>query len=186
MSQKTGYKRRKVFIKKDYQLKFILKFCLILLAGALLSTGLLFLLSQGTLTSSFQDSRLVVKNTAFAIIPAVLLTNAITLVLISAAAIFIVLLISHKIAGPMFRFEKDLLEIGEGNLAKKVFLRKKDQFTDMGESLNHMTASLRVKVGVIYDEVEQLNESAKKQNAPEKLIEELNHLQQTILQSFNI
>ena len=186
MPQKKSYKRRKVFIKKDYQLKFILKFCLILFAGALLSTGILFLLSQGTLTSSFQDSRLVVKNTALAIIPAVLITNSITLVMITLTAVIVVLLISHKIAGPMFRFEKYFLEIGEGNLAKKIILRKKDQFTDMSESLNLMTANLRVKVGAIYDEVEQLNESAKKQQAPEKLIKELNHLQQNILKSFNI
>lgn len=184
MPQKKSYKRRKKFIKKDYQIKFILKFCLTLLAGALLSTGLLFLLSHGTLTSTFQHSRLVVENTAFAILPAVLWTNAITLVLISLAAVVIILLISHKIAGPMFRFEKDLLEIGEGNLVKRVSLRKKDQFTDLSDSLNRMTESLQRKVAAVGDEVALLIKSAKKQQAPQQLTADLEHLKKLIDRHF--
>jgi len=186
MPQKKSYKRRKLFIKKDYQLKFILKFCLILLTGALLSTCLLFLLSHGTLTSTFRHSRLVVENTAFAILPAVLWTNVITLVLITLAAVIIILLISHKIAGPMFRFEKDLSEIGEGNLVKRISLRKKDQFTDLSDSLNRMTESLHSKVAAIADEVAQLIKSAKKQQAPEQLTANLEHLKKLIDRQFTI
>jgi len=186
MPQKKSYKRRKKFIKKDYQLKFILKFCLILLAGALLSTGLLFLLSHGTLTSTFRHSRLVVENTAFAILPAVLWTNVITLVLITLAAVIIILLISHKIAGPMFRFEKDLLEIGEGNLVKRISLRKKDQFTDLSESLNRMTESLHRKVAAIGDEVARLVRSAEKQQAPEQFTTDLKNIKKLIDRHFII
>ncbi len=86
----------------------------------------------------------------------------------------------------MFRFEKDLNEIGQGDLTKKVALRKKDQFTDMADSLNNMTTSLHVKVLAIQTEVEQLLESASKQKAPERLIEGLNHLYQSIYKHFKI
>ncbi|MFQ5484912.1 MAG: hypothetical protein ACE5DO_06225, partial [Desulfobacterales bacterium] len=129
-------------------------------------------------------SRLVVENTAFAILPAVLWTNAITLVLISLAAVVIILLISHKIAGPMFRFEKDLLEIGEGNLVKRVSLRKKDQFTDLSDSLNRMTESLQRKVAAVGDEVALLIKSAKKQQAPQQLTADLEHLKKLIDRHF--
>ena len=186
MSEKRPYKRKQFYIKKDYQLRFILKFCLIILVGAFISTGLLFLFSQGTLTSSFEHSRLLVRNTSFAILPAAILTNIITLILITLASIVVVLFISHKIAGPMFRFEKDLNEIGQGDLTKKVTLRKKDQFTDMADSLNNMTTNLHGKVLAIQTEVEQLLESASKQKAPEKLIEGLNHLHQSIHKHFKI
>ena len=185
-NNKYPHRRRHYFIKKEFQFKFILKFCLIILMGVIFSTGLLFLFSQGTLTSSFQQSRLVIKNTASAILPAVIYTNLITLGLITLATIVVTIFISHKIAGPLFRFEKELKEIGEGDLTKNMRLRKKDQTTDMTVSLNRMIASLHDKVLDIQKAVEQLIESASKQKAPEGLIEELTHLHQRIESNFKI
>ena len=184
--QERTYKRRQYFIKKDFQFKFILKFCLIVLIGTILSTGLLFLFSQGTLTSSFQQSRLVIKNTSLAILPAVIYTNLITLGLITLATIVVTLFVSHKIAGPLFRFEKELKEIEKGDLTKSIRLRKKDQTTDMADSLNKMTAGLHEKVLDIRTGVENLIELASKQNAPQELIEDLNHLHQKIGINFKI
>lgn len=153
ITQRKDNKRKKVYIKKDFQFKFILKFCLILLMGVILSTSILLFLSQETLTSSFENSRLVIENTNMAILPAVIVTNLITLGIICIAAIFVTLYISHRIAGPMFRFEKDLEEIKKGNLKVAVNLRKKDQFPEIAESLNLMTQSFhgkltRIKIGV--------------------------------------
>jgi len=180
------YKRRHYFIKKGFQFRFILKFCLIILVGVIFSTGLLFLFSQGTLTSSFQQSRLVIKNTASAILSTVIYTNLITLGLITLATIVVTVFISHKIAGPMFRFEKELKEIGKGDLTKNIRLRKKDQITEIAVSFNETIASLHEKVFAIQSDVEHLLESASKRNAPEGLVEELNHLYQKIGSSFKI
>jgi len=186
MSQdKHLHKRTHYFIKKDFQFKFILKFCLLIFAGAFISTGLLFLFSHDTLTSSFQHSRLTIQNTAIAILPAVIYTNLITLGLICMAAIVVILFISHKIAGPIFRFEKEIKEIGQGDLTKKIRLRKKDQITELAESIDNMTASLHEKVLDIRTGLERLLKLASKQNAPQGLIEELGRLKQKIENNFN-
>ncbi len=186
MPQKPKLARRQYFIQKDYQFKFILKFCLIVLAGSIISTAFLFFFAQGTLTSSFEHSRLVIRNTATAIMPAVILTNVITLIVITFATIVVVLFISHKIAGPMFRFEKDLKDIGQGDLTKKVRLRKKDQLTNLANGLNTMTASLHEKVVSTQVEVEQLIELASKEKAPQRLVEGLNLLHKNLNQHFRI
>lgn len=186
MANTKTYRRRQFFVKKDYQFKFILKFCLIVLAGSIISTGLIFFFSQGTLTSSFENSRLVVKNTALAILPAIIYTNIITLLMISLATIVAVLFISHKIAGPMFRFEKELKLIGDGDLTKTIRLRKNDQITDMAESLNEMTVNLHRKTVNIQEGVEKLIQSAKRQNAPVELIEELDRLHRSINNQFKL
>jgi len=178
---KSPYTRSHYFIKKDFQTKFILKFCLLLLAGVIVSTGLLFIFSRGTLTSSFQDSKLVIENTAMAILPNVLYAGLITLALLAIATIIVTLFISHRIAGPMFRFEKELKEIGEGDLTKKVSLRKKDQAQELADCINDMTASLRGKVIPIRTGLEHILKSARKQNASNDLIEELEKLHQDIL-----
>ena len=187
MSQNRHPQRRKqYFVKKDFQFKFILKFCLLILIGAILSTGLLFLFSQGTLTSSFQQSRLLIENTALVIHPAVIYTNPITLGLITLATIVVTLFISHKLAGPMFRFEKELKEIGKGDLTKRLEVRKKDPITGMADSLNEMIAGLNNKVLVIQNHVEDMLDLASKQNAPEGLIQALNLLHHKIKNSFKI
>lgn len=184
--QERTYKRKNYFIKRGFQSKFILKFCLIILIGTIFSTGLLFLFSQGTLISSFQQSRLVIKNTSLAILPAVIYTNLITLGLITLATIVVTLFVSHKIAGPLFRFEKELKDIEKGDLTKSIKLRKKDQTTDLADSLNKMTASLHGKVLEIRTGVEHLIESVSKQNATQELVDQLNHPYQKIETNFKI
>jgi len=185
-NNKRILKRKTYFVKKSFQFRFILKFCLVILAGVAISTGIFFLFSSGTLTSSFQDSRLVIKKTSIAILPIVLYTNLITLGLITVAAIIVTLLVSHKLAGPLFRFEKDLEEIGRGNLAKRIRLRKQDQLKDFAESMNKMTDSLHIRVLDVRSEVNQIIKSASQKNVPEEIIEELNHLSQEIDTKFQL
>lgn len=155
-----AYKRRTYFIKKDFQFRFIFKFCLLVLLGAIVSTAVLAYFSSETLTSTYEESRLVIEKTSVAILPAVIYTNLITLVLISAAAIGVTLLVSHKLAGPMFRFEADLKTIGQGDLTKEVRLRKEDQLKDLVQSLNGMTAGLHDKVANIRSEIVEARDLA--------------------------
>ena len=187
MSVKRKAEKRKIyFIKKEFQFYFILKFCLLIFVGVILSTGILFLFSQNTLTTSFQHSRISINNTGVAILPSVIYTNLITLGLVALAAIFVTLFVSHKIAGPMFRFQKELKSIGDGDLSRKVTNRKKDQITEISDSLNAMIESLNKKVLDIKTEVETILQTAGSQNTPEELIEKLNHLNEQIDNSFKI
>lgn len=151
-----GYKRKTLYIKKEFQFKFILKFCLILLAGVVISTGLLFFLSQETLTSSFENSRLVIKNTGLAILPAIIMTNLITLGIICIATIIVTLFVSHRIAGPMFRFEKDLERIMKGDLSVNINLRKKDQFFEVASTLNNMTQGINEKISKVNHRLDEI------------------------------
>lgn len=155
MSMERDYKRRNYFIKKEFQSKFILKFFFILLCGIILSTGLVFLFSQETLTSSFNNSRLVISSTAEAIMPTLLITNLITLAIITIAAIGVTLFVSHRIAGPMFRFEKDIKRIASGDLSVRINLRHKDQFSEMAGAFNEMASSFHGKITQIDKAVDQ-------------------------------
>jgi methyl-accepting chemotaxis protein len=179
-------KRRQYFVQKHFQFKFILKFCMVLLMGIFISTGLVFLFSMNTLTSSFDQSKLVIENTAVAIIPSVLLSNLITLALITLATIIVTLVVSHKLAGPLFRFQKELKEIGEGNLTQVIQLRKNDQITAMADSLNQMRIDLKNKIFAIKKEVAQIIESASGQDIPPEIIKQLDHLNQKIGNDFKI
>jgi len=187
MSQDTGVRKRKrVFVKKGFQFRFILRFCLVILGGVVISTGLLFFLSQDSLTSSFNHSRLVIRSTSFAILPAVIYTNLIILGLITLATIFVTLIVSHKIAGPMFRFEKEISEIGEGNLSKKICLRKEDQMVEMAGCLNRMVDHLHGKVREIRDGIVQAREAAVNGNASEATVVQLRKVERLIEDGFTL
>ena len=184
--QETAYRRRNYFVKKDFQATFILKFCLIVLIGSVLSSGLLLLLSRNTLTSSFDNSRLTIENTWAAILPTVVMTGIITLVLITLAAIAVTLFVSHKIGGPLFRLEKEVQEIGKGDLTRKVTLREKDQITPLADDVTGMTAELHKKILGIRTGVERLIQSAPEKNAPQELIDDLNALHTNIEDNFKL
>ncbi|MCF8062650.1 MAG: HAMP domain-containing protein, partial [Deltaproteobacteria bacterium] len=121
-----------------------------------------------------------------AILPAVIYTNLITLALVTVATVFVVLYVSHKIAGPLFRFEKELAEIAEGDLTKVIHLRRKDEVTDMADSLNRMTASLRERLEELQGELDEAAAIAREENASDRLVEKLKDAQTTVHGRFKV
>ena len=56
--------------------------------------------TQGTLTTSFANSRLSIQSTSFAILPSVVYITVLTVAIIGLLAGVLTLFMSHKIAGP--------------------------------------------------------------------------------------
>ena len=173
MVQKPTTRRQQIYIKKGFQFRFILKFCMILLAGVLISTALLFIFSQDTLTSSFSHSRLVIRSTAEAMLPAIITTNLISLALIIVTTIIVTLYISHKIAGPIFRLESEIrrigegdtsdgepITVGEGDLSATIALRSKDQMLEFVQRVNEMTSGLHQRISEIQRQAEAIADAA--------------------------
>lgn len=183
--QKT-YKRRHFFIKKEFQFRFIVRFCLLVVFGEILSTGLILFFSRGNLTSLFSNSHLVVTDTADFILPAVLYSNLITIILISLAMIVVTLFVSHKIAGPLFRLEKDVNVIAGGDLTYTVRLRKADQLKELSNDINQMTMKLNNKVIGIQDRVKRIGVMAREQNAPQWFQEKMLLIDKQVGQMFKI
>ena len=147
----AAFKRRQTYIKKDFQTRFIVKFVLILVAGGLLSVGLTFLNTQDSLTAVYANSRLTIQNTSLAIMPSVVFTTLITTLALGVVVIVVTLLVSHKIAGPMFRFEKDINRIAQGDLQSRIHIRKGDQFQEMAMALNRMVESIAGRLKTVRD-----------------------------------
>jgi len=154
--------RKNYFIKKGFQFNFALKFALLIVFEAILIAVLLMQVSGNTLTTGYANSILTIQRTQnFFFMPLVLI------ILIAAAGMGLVgmivfILLSHKIAGPLYRFEKDLLDIGYGDLTKRISLRKTDQLTELKESLNSLVETFDVRVGKIKSILAELKDLASK------------------------
>ncbi len=136
-------KRKNYFIKKGFQTNFILKFCVLVVLGSVISGLILYLFSRGTVTTAFVNSRLSIVSTANYILPALIGSGLVAIVLISIATAFVVMYLSHRIAGPLFKIEKSINEIGSGDLTLKIKLRSADEITRTAERLNEMTENIR-------------------------------------------
>lgn len=158
MSRTADFKnqRRNYFIKKGFQAKFILKFCLLIISACVVMGGLVYILSTKTATTSFENLRLVVKSTSDFILPTLILSSLIAIIFISLATIAVVLFISHRIAGPLYRLERSLVEIGKGNLAVDVRLRKTDEIKALAASVNNMLRNLRDPISISQDKIKNL------------------------------
>lgn len=180
------HKRRQYFIDRKFQTRFIVKFSLILLAGGCLSVLLTMLTTQNTLTSSFDGSRLAIESTATTILPSVVVTNIVTTLIVGGVAFVITLLVSHKIAGPMYRFEKDLKDIGDGDLRKKIHIRDGDQFTSVAINLNSMVKNVNGLLSEVQEDLDKLSQKAADKNMSDEFVEDIEKCKAKIAQRFTL
>lgn len=169
------YKRRNYFINRGFQAEFILKFCGLIAAGCIIFGAILYVFSSRTLTTSFENSRLIVKSTADYLLPGILLGGVIAGLIVAIAASVIVLLMTHRVAGPMYRFEKYAQKVGSGELLADLKIRKKDQFQNLANAFNKMTEDLSVgllKVVVVSEKLDALIEELSDSSNNEILLKE--------------
>ncbi len=175
-------RRKNYYINKEFQRNFILKFCLLVMIGSLISGVIIYSMSRSTLTTTFENSKLMIKSTADFILPAVLLASAVVILAIGIATIAITLFTSHRIAGPLYRIEKDINEITAGNLNIAFNLRHGDEIKPIAASLNRMVQAVREKVSAVKQDLTQLeNEIDKSQDqAFDKIKDRVKHAKATI------
>lgn len=139
-------KRKQYYIRKEYQRNFILAFFLLVALGSAISGAIIYVMSASTVTTTFENLRLTIKSTADYILPAVLLSGAITVVVVGIAAAFITLRSSHKIAGALYAIEKNIEKIAAGNLQTRFRLRSDDQIKPLAVSLDVMAHNLHTGI----------------------------------------
>ncbi len=166
-----NYKRRNYFIDKEFQAKFILKFCLLIAGAGLLTMAILYFLALRSTTVSIVDSRVAVRTTADFILPLLIQTVAVVTILVGLATIAVTLFVSHKIVGPLYRFKKELERIKEGDLSTNFHIRNNDQLQDLSVEFNSMIDKVRGQIKLVKANLANLK--AKKGNISDQDIEEL-------------
>ena len=135
--------RRTVFIKRGFQMRFITWVIVLLILCGICSAAVLypFLSSEisSKLSTGHRDVGDIKKHLALAII----IGNVLAVIVAALATTVVILYISHKIAGPLYRFEMICKEIGRGNLNAYTKLREHDQLEGLSEAFSNMLTQLR-------------------------------------------
>ncbi|MFH1289053.1 MAG: methyl-accepting chemotaxis protein [bacterium] len=151
-------KRKDYFIKKAFQLKFVSIFLALIVSGSVILGWVVYEMANQTLSRSFYESHIQIKSTWEIIFPAVVAATLLSIFTTGAICVIVVLVFSHRIAGPLYRFEKNLEEIARGNFTINTRLRKTDEFELLADKLNLLTQELNRRIKDIKTGFEKLSE----------------------------
>lgn len=140
------YKRRNYFIKKDFQGKLILGYFLFMVGGCLLFSIILAALSADTLTVVYRNNDLQLGQTPLMLLKQILTAYWIFIIVGGAVIIVVAMLITHRMAGPLFRLERTVNHMVSGRLDDVIFLRKNDEGKEIAAKLNQFNQELSEKI----------------------------------------
>jgi len=139
---KKKWRRKNYFIKKELQGRFIFSFFIFVVAGSFFFTIIFSLLSADTLTIAYKDHDLRLGKTPVILLRETLSAQWIFIftggLLVALAAMFL----THRFAGPVYRFEKSLEEMLKGNFNFEIRLRSSDEAKELAQMLNEFNARL--------------------------------------------
>jgi len=145
MSQK--YKRRNYFIKQKFQGKLILGFFLFVIGSIILFTVILGMFSADSMTMSYRNNTLQLGQTPVMLLKNALAANWVFIIFGGSLLVLAALLVSHRIAGPQFRFEMALKNMIAGNLNDIIHLRTHDEGGELAAQINsfnrHLSRQIR-------------------------------------------
>ncbi|MFH2124837.1 MAG: methyl-accepting chemotaxis protein [Pseudomonadota bacterium] len=145
----TQYKRRNFFVKKNFQGKLILGYFLFMMGGGLLFIAILAAFSGDSLTIAYQNHDLQLGQTPLILLRKVLMAHWIFVVPGGVLLVIATMFITHRMAGPQFRFEKALDNMIAGRLDDTIYLRNKDEGKELAAKLNCFNMELSQKIETI-------------------------------------
>jgi methyl-accepting chemotaxis protein len=143
MNQPVVNKRRTVFIQRAFQGRFIAWMLVMILLFAVCSAFILYLLLASDLQSEARSAHLRIADTWQKLGTSIVIGNLVSAVFAGICVAVVVLYISHKIAGPLYRFQKLFGEVGRGNLDLSASLREHDQMKELAAAFDEMLEALR-------------------------------------------
>jgi len=149
MNEKPSYARRRYFINRKFQIEFSFRFLLIIAAASIALMLLFFYISRGTMSVGYTGSEVKLLQTGAYFLPSLILSTVVIVIFSCFTGAIALILLSHRFAGPLFRFQATLDELSKGNLTMRFNLRDKDQFKDLADRINALAAVMDGKMGDI-------------------------------------
>lgn len=163
-------------IKRRLQLRLFFKVLSVAMIGTGIMAAIFYIYSNREIGGSYRQFHIHARNFLDYLLPAIALSMVSSFVLAAAITIFF----PHRIAGPLFRIERELKEkIGEGDLSVRFTLRKGDEVSDLADALNSALEKLCRDIENIRRPAEELESriaamSGKADRETEALVKEIN------------
>lgn len=147
--------RKTYLIKKGFQTRFIVIILLLVIIVANITGGLVYAIMKVEVARESFLSYLNIDESEDLLLPVVLVAELISIFIVAVISLFV----SHRIAGPVYRFERVCEAVAQGKLDFQIRLREKDEFKELAEAFNRMLTSLKEKIVNFEDIYKQLTET---------------------------
>ncbi len=142
--QGATYKRTQYLIATKFQLKYIGMILLLVSLTAIMCSYVIYytmMLTMGDkLANVYPQGRLI------SIVNMVNLRILFSMLLVAPIVVMIGIYASHKIAGPIYRIEKFLGSMADGNLSIPLTLRRNDELMSLASGVNKVIDSMKSTV----------------------------------------
>jgi len=185
--RRTKNSRHIIIIKKGLQYRYMA-----LMAASVMAGFLIIAMEVGWSLSSIYKEHPALLSPLFTQLGVLLPAFLLKMLIYFAIVLLVAGVVSHRMAGPIYKFEKSAAVLGGGDLTHRIFLRNGDQLLELQEALNDMTASLQDRVKADRQKAERLAADISALAAQEKdpaLREKLAALEaraKTITSEFNV
>lgn len=130
-------------IKRQMQIRLFIKILGIILIGVGLMAVVFYFFSNREINSSYRQFHIHADNFLDLLRPTVFMSIGLALL----ASIAITIFLPIKIAGPLFRIERDIKEkVANGDFTVRFYLRKGDEVGELANAVNFCMESLGQKI----------------------------------------
>ncbi len=130
------FQRKTILIKKHLQYRYMaLLFLSVLLAFIIVGLDIIWTVSKVVNEHPMMQPLLDEMSSMVPLFGLKIVMYMVMVLIVSAV-------ISHRMAGPIFKFEKSCATVAEGDLAHRVYLRQGDQLTDLQDQFNNMAGAV--------------------------------------------
>ncbi|MEJ2201527.1 MAG: methyl-accepting chemotaxis protein [Desulfuromonadaceae bacterium] len=163
-TDKIFYRRKKLnlSVKRKFQMWLLVRILGVVAVSSLVAVAILYFYARQEISASFYTAHIQIRRVSDLLFPVMAAGACVSLL----SGLLLALFLPQKLAGPVFRVQKGLEQIGAGDLTFRVGLRSNDVLEDLADSVNATTASLQTKIQEIkvgQQELDQLLEAARGQ-----------------------
>lgn len=156
---KPKIKRRIVLIDHRFQLRMTAAFIALQVLLTLLFAGGLYLFLDSELHADLASAHASYKSLSQMLLPIVMVLAAFSITLSIVLSTIFVVLMSHKIAGPMYRFRSVLELLAHRRFAAFTRIRPDDQLGEFAISMNQALGTVKTDIHALQQSLARLREN---------------------------
>lgn len=170
-------KRKIKLINRSFQYRLMAKFILVNIFILILFGGMIYIFFQSEISANLASAHATYRSVSQMLLPIVLTLSLLNILFTSLIIAWAVVYWSHKIAGPLYRFNEALKEIAGGNLAPLTRIREDDQLKELSQTLGKVTGQFSRDVSGIKNKIEEMKQLLTQYSVPEELRTKLEELE---------
>lgn len=154
--------RRQYFIKKGFQTRLTAIVILLVIIVANVTGGIVYTLLNTDTGRMGIVALFGAGSSEDLLLPSIIAAEVISIALVALVCLFV----THRMAGPVYRFEKVIEDLRKGRLDFSFRVRERDEFQELALALDAMISEYREKISRVKDEVEEARSMLSAAEAP--------------------